>query len=67
MVEVRGGGRGHVAGLVRSEMGSEEEAERGRSRREETAREERAPAGRQAVQPLPALGFLGSLKYASYF
>lgn len=26
-----------------------------------------APAGRQAVQPLPALGFLGSLKYASYF
>lgn len=30
-------------------------------------REECAPAGRQAVQPLPALGFLGSLKYASYF
>ncbi len=33
----------------------------------QTEREERAPAGRQAVQPLPALGFLSSLKYASYF
>lgn len=31
MVEVRGGGRGHVAGL---KMGLEEEAERARSRRE---------------------------------
>lgn len=32
-----------------------------------TEQEKRAPAGRQAVQPLPALGFLRRLKYASYF
>lgn len=53
-------------GLVVSDIVSEEQADREKERARLRGRE-RAPAGRQAVQPLPALGFLGSLKYASYF
>lgn len=44
-----------------------EEVEREKSWQSESEREERAPVGRQAVQPLLVLGFLRSLKYASYF
>lgn len=56
-----------VSGRVEEEMALEEEVERAKSWPSETEREERAPVGRQAVQPLLVLGFLRSLKYASYF
>lgn len=54
-------------GLCKVKWVSKRKQRKGEVGEKETAREERAPAGRQAVQPLPALGFLGCLKYASYF
>lgn len=56
-----------LQGLCKEKLGLERKQREGEVSEKETEREERAPAGRQAVQPLPALGFLGSLKYASYF
>lgn len=53
--------------LNSSRGGSESEEKSWERERAGEGGERCAPAGRQAVQPLPALGFLGSLKYASYF